>query len=677
MTHSSSEAGAAVATESYSMHIEPTMTSAAESRDSRLSAPTIPLEALAYIGLALLALVLRFADLDIAPMTDAEAEGALPAWRAIEDDAPGGFMTSSSPLTHLSQLVSFTLVGASEFTARLGAALAGAALALTPLLFREHLGKTRAFVWSVLLTLLTMPLVMSRNADGVAFMMLFCVLTIWMIRRYWYSRRLADAFWAIACLSFMTLLSSPSGIPLLAIMLVAGWLAVWRTALSAPQRLGLPGDDILQLAFKRLRDFPIARAAFVPVLIVFLTSTAFMLYPAGLRTASQLLNDAISGITQSGSLDGTRLGFVALIAYEPLLLIFALGGAWLLWKKGDITYIDRFAAAWAAIGAFALLLYPGAGATDAMWVALPLTLLASYGITQLMVDRRVVILWAEDEEDSAEGALYSPRYRWVKWAISAGVFMFLIALSAQFMQVARLLLELPAGASPAEFFPLLLESSPARLLPALGLLLMTAIIALIVFLLTANFWGLGTCLQGVGLGFLWLMLFSGLGGAINGSMADSTHPRALWRQSALAADAYLLRETLIEMANRRADGAASLEVVVARDDDGIAETDGAVAWLLRDFAKARFVNTAAEASGAAIVLMAADEAREAALQGDYVGQRFALRQNWSFAELSLWDWPAWWTQGRLREAVKREDRLMLWLRQDVYDGVSQDRAPQD
>ena len=662
-------AGASVCADSYLMQVDQDAARPSGAGERIISAPTISIEALAYIALALVALLLRVSGLDIVPISDHEAEGALHAWHTVEDDAPGAFVASNSPLTYLSQLAMFSLLGASEFALRIGAAIAGTALALSPLLFRESLGKTRTYIWALLLSLLTVPTVMSRTADGSAFMMLFTVFAIWMIRRYWYSRRQSDAWWAIACVTFMVLLSSPSGIPLLAVMLVAGWLAVWRTALSAPQRLGLPGDDILQLAVKRLRDFPIARAAFVPILIVFLTSTAFMLNPAGLRTVSQLINSAISGLTQSNSLDGTRLGFVSLLAYEPLLIIYALGGAWLLWKKGDITYIDRFAAAWAAIGALALLIYPGAKPTDAMWVVLPLTLLASYGITQLMVDRRVVILWEADEDDAAESALYSPRYRWVKWAISAGVFMFLLILAVQFMQVARLLLELPAGASFGELFPLLLEPAQTRLLHGMGLLLMTAIIALIVFLLTVNFWGLGTCLQGIGLGFLWMMLISGLGGAWSGSAAEAETPRDLWRQRAVSADAYLLRETLFELADRATSGFPTFEVFIVRDADGFLEDDGLIAWLLRDFPNARFLNKTEEAAGEQIVLTAQNEERSDALGGDYVGQRFLLRRTWSFADLGIWDLPAWWSQGRLRESILKEEHVLLWLRQDVYDGI--------
>ncbi len=635
--------------------------------------PAISMEALAYIALALAALILRVSDLDIVPITDQEAEGALHAWHTIEDDAPGAFVVSSSPLTYLTQLISFSLLGANEFGARIGAAIAGAALALSPLLFRESLGRTRTFVWAALLSLLTVPTIASRTADGSAFMMLFTVLAIWLTRRYWYSQKLSDAGWAIAAITFMVLLSSPSGIPLLAVLLVAGWLAVWRTALSAPQRLGLPGDDILQLAVKRLRGFPIRGAAFVPVLIVFLTSTAFMFNPAGLRAVSQLIGEAISGLTQSSSLDGTRLGFAALFVYEPLLIIYALGGAWLLWKKGDINYVDRFAAAWAAIGAVGLLIYPGANASDAMWVVLPLTLLASYGITQLMVDRRVVILWAADDDDAEESALYSPRFRWVKWAISVVVLMFLLILAVQFMQIARLLLLLPEGAGFGELFPQLFEPSQLRLLHGIGLFLLTAIIPLILFFFTANYWGLGTCLQGIGLGFLWLMLISGLGGAWQGSIADAANPRDLWRQRAVSADAYLLRQTLFELADRATSGYPTLEIVIVRDAGGILKNDGLVAWLARDFPNARFVNKAEEAAGARIVLTAQQDEAANALAGDYVGQRFMLRRSWRLADLGLWDLPAWWSQGRLRAGKLIEEHALLWLRQDVYDGISKDK----
>ncbi len=638
---------------------------------------TLSAEWLAYLCLALLALLLRVAELDSTPLSDTEVGNALHAWHSIEDDAPGSPAIANSPLSYISQLLTFSLLGANEFSARLLPMLAGFALTLTPLLFRQHLGRTRTFVWVALLSLLAIPIASARTVDGSSFMLLFALLTVWMVRRYWYSQRLADARWAILLVALMTLLSSPSGIPLLITMLVAGWLAVWRTAISAPQRLDLPGDDILQLAMRRLRAFPLGQSTLLPLAVLGLLATGFMVNPAGLRTVSQLLADSLAGFTHSAGLDGSRLGLATLLVHEPLLIVFALGGAWLLWRHGDVTYLDRFAAAWALIGALALLLYPGAKPADAMWVLLPLTLLASYGITQLMVDRRVVILWndeAGEEHSAAEqvGAeLFSTAYWWVKWLIGAVVLTLLLIMSVQFMQMARLMLTLPADAGFGEALGMLADANLLRLLHALGMLLLTTIVLIAVCLLLANYWGAATCLQGIGLGFLGLMLLSGLGGGWGIAAADPTQPDGLWRQQAISQDVKWLQNTLHELSARQHGGFPLLDVTIVEDRQNGISRAGMVAWLLRDYTQARFVPSASQASGKAIVLIADDDAQAAQLSGDYVGQRFLLRRSWAWTRQSLWDLPAWWTQTRRRpQSELQEEALILWLRQDVYAGVA-------
>ena len=638
---------------------------------------SIDAEWLAYVGLALLALFLRTTMLDSAPISDAEAQQALHAWHTIEDDAPGAFAVSSSPLTYLAQLTTFSLAGANEFNARLASAFAGLALALSPLLFRDSLGRTRTFVWAVLLSLLTTPLAASRTADGASFVLLFTILAVWMIRRYWYSLRLRDAYWATAFVTAMLLLSGPAGVPLLVVLLLAGWLAVWRTALSAPQRLELPGDDILQMAVTRTREFPFAKVLLIPVTLVAAAATLLMLNPAGLSTVGQLIESAISGAIQAHSAGGARLGLAVLLLQEPLLIIFALGGAWLLWKHGDVTYVDRFAAAWAALGAVALLLYPGAGPADALWVVVPLTLLASYGITQLLVNRRVVVLWSVSDGDEAEsqgesGLLYSTQYWWAKWAISAAALLCLFILSVQFMQVSRLLAAAPIGSSIGDLVTALSDASQLRLAQGLGLLLASGVIAAIVFLLVANFWGLGTCLQGTGIGYTVFLLLSGLGGAWQASVAGAHYPDGLWRETAIAEDAYLLRDTLFELAARRTAGFPALEFTIVADNAGVVSDDGLMAWLVRDFPNARFVRAAIAADGQPIIILADDPVLSAAISGDYVGQRFLLRRSFVLDKLDRWDLPAWWSQGQLNSDRYEEEAVVLWLRQDVYDGVALD-----
>ncbi len=651
-------------------------------------APALSIDAewLAYIALALFALFLRMTMLDSVPISDAEARQALHAWHTIEDDAPGAFATSSSPLTYLAQMTSFSLAGANEFTARIASAMAGLALAMTPLLFRDSLGRTRTFVWAVLLSLLTTPLAASRSADGASFILLFTILAVWMIRRYWYSLRLRDAYWATAFVTAMLLLSGPAGVPLLLILLLAGWLGLWRTALSAPQRLELPGDDILQMAVTRAREFPFAKALIVPFLLVATTATFFMLNPSGLSTIGQLVESAISGVFHSHSASGARMGLAVLLLQEPLLIIFSLGGAWLLWKHGDVTYVDRFSAAWAALGAIGLLLYPGAGPAEALWVVVPLTLLASYGITQLLVNRRVVLLWSTSDENEQENEdenvdesqfegddlLYTTQYWWAKWAISAAALMCLFILTVQFMQVTRLMTNLPADMTVGELFAFLADPSQLRLAQGLGLLLASGVIAAIVFLLVANFWGLGTCLQGAGIGYFVFLLLSGLGGAWQAAVADAHYPDGLWRESAVSEDAYLLRDTLFELAGRHSSGFPALELAIVVDSGGIIREDGLMAWLVRDFPNARFLRAASAADGQAIIIMADDQVQTAAINGDYVGQRFTLRRKLALHEMDRWDLPAWWSHGQLDADQFEEEAVVLWLRQDVYDGATLD-----
>lgn len=630
-------------------------------------------EALAYFAIALLSLWLRVTFLDTVPISDFEAQQSLHALHTLEDNAPGAFEVARSPLSYLSQLASFSLAGASDFNIRIGSTLAGFALSLTPLLFRGSLGLTRTFIWTVLLSFLTVPLASARMAVGTSFMLLFTVLAVWMIRRYWYTQRLQDAVLAIAFVTFMLLLSSPSGIPLFIILLASGWLAVWRTALSAPQRLDLPGDDILQLAVRQLREFPFAGTLVVPFVVVVISTTLFMINPAGLRTVAQLLETSVIGISQSASTHGVRLGFAALVLQEPLLIVFACGGAWLLWRHGDVTYVDRFAAAWAALGTLGLLIYPGARAADALWVVVPLTLLASYGVTQLLVNRRVVVLWSRsdtEEERETDSLLYTTRYWWAKWAISAGVLLGLFVISIQFMQVARLAATLPAGSTIPEFLALLGQPSQIRLLQGLGLLITTLIICIVFFFLVANLWGYGTCLQGTGIGFFWLLMLSGVGGAWQAAVPVDDWPDGLWREEATADDAYLLRQTLFELANRETSGFPLLEITIVSDKGGVISESGLVAWLTRDFPNARFESFPAAAAGKRIVLMADDEQMTGDLSGDYVGQRFVLRRRWSLANIDAWDLAAWWSQGRIERSQIEEEAVILWLRQDVYNGVA-------
>ena len=86
-----------------------------------------------WILVGVLALVLRLANLDAAPLSAAEARWALLAWRAVTGQGlpTGGY----SPFLLTMNSLLFVLCGASDSLARLVPALFGVLLALVPSLF--------------------------------------------------------------------------------------------------------------------------------------------------------------------------------------------------------------------------------------------------------------------------------------------------------------------------------------------------------------------------------------------------------------------------------------------------------------------------------------------------------------------------------------------------------------
>ena len=57
------------------------------------------------------------------------------------------------------------------------------------------------------------------------------------------------------------------------------------------------------------------------------------------------------------------------------------------------------------------------------------------------------------------------------------------------------------------------------------------------------------------------------------------------------------------------------------------------------------------------------------LGGDYVGQEFVISHRWNLSALQGLDVLTWWAQRRTRSQHAPSDTMVLWLRQDIYNGV--------
>src|SRR5690606_6280789 len=124
-------------------------------------------------------------------------------------------------------------------------------------------------------------------------------------------------------------------------------------------------------------------------------------------------------------------------------------------------------------------------------------------------------------------------------------------------------------------------------------------------------------------------------------------------------DAYKLRQSLIEISQRDTGGFPDIPVTILLDEAAGVTDDGLLAWLVRDFEQARFVNTMSDAARDEIVLLPVME-EEPTLEGSYVGQSFAIRLYNTNAYLSPMEWLSWFTQRSTRSNTPTHDTSILW-----------------
>ncbi len=592
---------------------------------------TITLELVIYLALLLLALTLRVAELDTIPMTDAEARQALAAWRAVWPSAPGPEIVPYSPALFMAQSLLFSTLGGSEFAARILTALAGAALVVSPAAFRGLLGRTRALLLALALLCSPALLVSSRTGSPMVWVLAAAVVGLWALWRYWDDRRPAQAILATVCLAAMALLAGPGGPIMAFILLGAGVFALWLTRTDAE------GRDILLTVGERFGGWPWRQAASIAVLAAALVSTGFLLYPAGLSAVGELLAQAGRGLTTPTPGAPVFFPIWIVLFYEPFIAITAIVGAWWLARRGAVTFVERFLLGWVVFALFASVIYAGAGADHALWLSLPLAGLAASAAAHLLHDERG-IFWR------------SPG--WVKWLLALIMLALMFSLAVHGQTLARTLL-LSADGS------LQLNQIDAR---SAVWFIVTLLFMVTGFFMAASVWGAYTAVQGWVFGALIFGLITSLGAGWNAAAVEAGNPVELWHVQPTSAETWLLRQTLTEVSTRESGGFPQLELAV------LAPADGVVAWLLRDYPRTRFITDVSEARGLPVVLLPSlPEPPD--LGGSYVGHPFTITSVWSERNLRAIDFPAWWMARRIRLPGASLVTMVLWLRQDVYDGA--------
>lgn len=621
-------------------------------------------EWVAYGIVVFLAMVLRLAELDSVPMSQPEAEQAMRVYPLLNGSE--GEQLPDSPLMFALQAVSFTLLGVHESSSRLLTALGGVFFALTPLLFRAYLGPSRAFLWVVLLAFSPIVLMASRTSSTTIWTLFFAMVGLWALWRFRLRSARADALLGAGSFAMMVFLSGPSG------PLVALTLAISATMALSWQTLAIArGDQEETNALgETFKDFPWLVASAVGGGVVFVAATLFMMYPSGLGMVGQLLETSLGGFLNPTPSAPPAYPLWVLGFYEPFLILFAIGGYVLRSRRGELNSADRFCASWAIVALGLALVYVGGRAEYALWLVIPLTYWASYAVVDFWVHDASTFFWLDDDFINMSDSEYMRAIARAKWVTALVAFILLCMLSVHFQAIGRALLALPVDANLWFIFT---DASLIMLRYAAIWAVITILLMLIGFFVVAGFYGSKTPLQGAGLGLFAFMLITGVGSGWNAVVTHASNPLEPWHIDAVFPDAYLLRQTLYDIAERDSRGVPLMTLYVVAQDAVLSPT-GIIGWLLRDFPNARFVNTVVAAQRQQIVLTS-DQLVQPNLGGSYVGQSFHIRSFWDNRALAWSDSLAWWTQRRIRNLEQPKESVILWLRQDVYNGVPPNERP--
>jgi hypothetical protein len=591
----------------------------------------ITLEWIAYLAVAVMALVLRLAELDTVPLTHGEAREALAAWRAVTPSAAGDPIMASSALNFAAQSLAFATLGGNEIAARLGTVLAGVAVVLLPALFRDLLGVTRALIFSLLLLISPVLLASSRLGSPVVWSMLAAGLLIWAGWRFQATRQSGYGVGAALALTALIALTESGGLILALILAGAGIL----TALTDPEE---DKDDEEETPQRETwtRSFPWIAAVGASALLVVIVGTSFLTYPAGLGAAGAALEGAVRGFFER-TISLTMIPLLVAVFYEPFAALLGAAGLILMLRIGTLSAVERFLTAWVIMGVFASLVFIGAQPAHALWLTIPLTALASY------TAYRCLVVTTQD--------LVFGIPLWARWVAALLMIGLLFLASIPFQDVARGLLQSFDLAS--------LSADPVSVI-----LLMLSLMFLVVgYFLLSSLWDGRTALRGAGLGLLIFGGITSLGAGWSISVTGAENPNQLWHSRVSSRDLFLLRSTLLEVAKREGRGFPERTPIYA-----LVPSDGVIAWMLRDFKDTRFIRDLSEARTQPILLLP-DYGTALDLGAPYVGQDFTVSRALSAQPLNPLDLPAWWSLGRSRAPVIRSEVVVLWLRQDVYQGV--------
>jgi hypothetical protein len=557
-----------------------------------------------YLLLFLGVLLLRLSALNLPPLNEQEAHEAWGALHLVRGQpAAGGSALYASLTAGL-----LFLAGASHWAPRIVPALAGSLAVFLPLLFRSARGKLEAALAAVLIAVSSSFWIVSTLAGGAALGLLAAAGCIFYFRNG-KPRPLAGGI-----VLGLALASGSLGWSGLAIALIAlGADRVWQRVRKTADAEAAPDPFAESLA--RIFRVPEGVAGFALALAA--GATGLFFFPRGAAVlasgASDWFGAFFSGWPKLGEF------VLLLVAYEPLALILGIAALVLIRRTG-FSVEDRFLAMFAGVAAVWTLVRPGAFPGDALWVILPLLLLAARAL------RAAVESPALEEQ---------PRFL----AIQIGLVVLLVIFSA---------LNLTAFTALRQWWQ--------PLLAAFGI-----VAAIFIGPIISEDWrkAVNPSLVGLasgGFALFFLVQFSAGWNATHGRRESANE---LWWAETVPQDVLRLHQTMDQISEWQTGNAGELPVLIQWPEDS------ALGWELQSYPAAEYV-TAPDLLATPAMLVT-----PRVLQGGGVvvpTLTIALRgQGFGIIEQRAWfgfppDLLGWFL---FREGPTQRGQMILWTRVDI------------
>ena len=631
-----------------------------DDRSRHSSSLTVADGVMLLIGVA--AVVLRFGELTRLPLSAAEAAAALANWQ-FRSAVPLSVPVVSPAYFAFTHLV-MSLGADGDAAARLVPAVFGLLTALLPWALR---GRARPAAWlTAALFLAVSPLLVavSRTAGGDAIALfalgLLAISSQWGDR----SRRVVSGQWSVGQLAVgrrrpavvagvalgLGLASSPLFYSGLAALAAAAWVMRrtgddgrpttddgrpttddGRADSRPPTTDDGPATDPLTtdplttdplttspLTTDLLTTSPLSALLLAAALTFLAVATSFLLYPAGLGAALRLFPAWLGQFALPGG-NAALSPFLALLRYEPALLVLGAPAAAWVWSAGGRA--GRAVVAWTAAALLVILLQPG------IMVNAAAALLPGYWL----IGMAAAALAAHPTANRRAA-------RRVTW-LTAGALVLLGALL------------LAAGGRVVRLNLLAGETSMIITLAALAFVLAGLAVVL------AMAWESPAARRGAFVGVAALLLFWQWGAAWQLSRQGANDPRERWVTEGTDDDARAMAALLLRVSRQTVKSDSDLDVFSLVDSP-------VLGWYLRDLVNYRAGATLPVNAQPDVVI--APAGAEPALYSDYFGADFDLMQREVpvVGRAAVGDVLKWWLF-RESAAPAEMERVVIWVRSDL------------